>query len=52
MAKISERTGKKEAIDWWRRTYAVLSSIKARGLFISPNDGKAFDFLRRKCGGI
>ena len=49
MADMLERSGEKEAIDWWRRAYAVLSSMKQRGLFISPSDEKAFDFLRRKC---
>jgi hypothetical protein len=52
MADMLERSGEKEAIDWWRRAYAVLSSMKQKGLFISPGDEKSFNFIRRKCGGI
>jgi hypothetical protein len=28
MADMLERSGEKEAIDWWRRAYAVLTSMK------------------------
>jgi hypothetical protein len=49
MAYMLERSGKKEAIDWWRRAHAVLSSMKQRGLFISPSDEKLLDIIRRKC---
>ena len=49
IADMLERSGEKEAIDWWRRAYAVLSSMKAKGLFISPGDLKFLETLRRKC---
>lgn len=52
MAYMLERSGEKGAIDWWRRALAVLSAMKAKGLFISPNDEKALDFLRLKCGEV
>jgi hypothetical protein len=48
-ADMLERSGEKEAIDWWRRAYAVLTSMKQRGLFIPPGDEKFLDILRRKC---
>jgi hypothetical protein len=52
MANISEQLGIKEAVGYWHRAYAVLSAMKARGLFISPGDLKFLDILRRKCGGL
>jgi hypothetical protein len=52
MADMLERSGEKEAIDWWRRAYAVLTSMKQKGLFVSPGGEKFLDIIRRKCGGI
>ena len=50
LATMAEKTGKGSAMDWWRKAYKKLNSMKKSGLFVSPTDEKYLDILRQKAG--
>ena len=50
MAHICESTGSGDAINWWRKAYEVLSGMKQRGLFLSPQDEGYLEHLQQKAG--
>ncbi|MGH8582274.1 MAG: hypothetical protein ACREWG_05700 [Gammaproteobacteria bacterium] len=50
LAWMAEQTGQGDASGWWRKAYAILNGLKARGAFVSPDDERSFDELRHKLG--
>ncbi len=50
MAQVSERVAPADAAGWWPKAYGKLSGMKKAGMFISPEDEKVLEELRRKVG--
>ena len=48
LAKHAERTGKGDAMPWWRRAYDVLARMKEKGQFMQPGDLQFLEELRKK----
>ena len=51
MAGVAEKTANPESQQWWQRAYEILSSMKTRGLHLSPQDEDFLEYLRQKVGG-
>lgn len=49
IAQTVEQTGAGGASSFWKKAFDQLSGIERRGLFMSPEDQRALDWLRRKC---
>ncbi len=39
-----------EVAGWWRKAHEKLAGMKKAGMFLSPEDEKALEELRRKVG--
>ena len=50
MADIAEKTANPESQQWRQRAYEVLSSMKTRGLYLSPQDEGVLAQLRQIFG--
>ena len=50
MATMGEANGSGDAPAWWRKAYEVLSGMKRRGLFLSPQDEQSLARLEQKLG--
>ena len=50
IADVLERSGDHKSMSYWRRAYDILSGMKRRGLFVSPQDEGFLEQLRRKAG--
>ena len=48
MADINEQLGNGSSKEWWRRAYETLNKMKSDGLFISKEDEKFLEILRKK----
>ena len=48
LGEIARKTGKPAWRDYWQRAYEVLSSMMARGLFVSQNDTNVLAQLRAR----
>ena len=49
MAALAENSSSRdEALPWWRCVYDVLSGMKRKGVFLSPEDEGFLDQLARK----
>lgn len=47
IASATERNSNSESRIWWQRAYEILSSLKAGGMHLSPQDEGALEYLRR-----
>ena len=45
-----ERAGNPQALEWWRKTYALLSAMKRDGIQLSAEDEDTLVELRHKIG--
>jgi hypothetical protein len=50
MADLAEKSGSGDAIQWWRKLYEQLSSMKQRGI-LPPTDEQDLEEARRKVHG-
>lgn len=50
IAAALESSGDPSAIEWWQRTYDILSGMKRAGMDISPADERYYQQLRQKLG--
>jgi hypothetical protein len=48
MARFAERTGKIDAMKWWRKAFAILDGMKREGRFLSAQDERVLELLRQK----
>jgi len=51
MAEVAEQAGTGDATPWWRKACETLAGMKARGVFISPQDEQRLQQLRSKVDG-